>query len=101
MENDNRLLDLMNTDQEILGKILATESTEDALAIAKESILDYTTEELEKDLKSIKAIIYGEEAALDIDELEAVVGGAPGGPPPFMNIYHPAVIKDWGEKLNW
>lgn len=101
MENDNRLLDLMNTDQEILGKILATESTKDALAIAKESILDYTTEELEKDLKSIKAIIYGEDVALNVDELETVVGGAPGGPQPFMSIVKPDVLKNWGEGLNW
>jgi len=76
VDNENKLLELMNTDQETLGKILATESKEDALAIAREHILDYTAEEFENDLKGIKAIIYGEDT-LNMEELDTVVGGAP------------------------
>jgi nitrogenase molybdenum-iron protein alpha/beta subunit len=76
VDNENKLLELMSTDQETLGKILGTESKEDALAIAREHLLDYTAEEFEKDLKGIKAIIYGEDA-LNIEELDTVVGGAP------------------------
>jgi hypothetical protein len=76
VDNENKLLELMSTDQETLGKILGTESKEDALAIAREHILDYTAEEFENDLKGIKAIIYGEDA-LNMEELDTVVGGAP------------------------
>ncbi|MDR0691291.1 MAG: Nif11-like leader peptide family natural product precursor [Streptococcaceae bacterium] len=76
MDNENKLLELMSTDQETLGKILTIESKEEALAIAKEHILDYTDEEFENDLKGIKAIIYGEDA-LNMEELDTVVGGAP------------------------
>jgi hypothetical protein len=76
VDNENKLLELMSTDQETLGKILTIESKEEALAIAKEHILDYTDEEFENDLKGIKAIIYGEDA-LNMEELDTVVGGAP------------------------
>jgi hypothetical protein len=76
VENENKLLELMSTDQETLRKILATKSKEDALAIAREHILDYTAENFEQDLKGIKKIIYGEDA-LNMEELDTVVGGAP------------------------
>ncbi|MDR1473025.1 MAG: Nif11-like leader peptide family natural product precursor [Lactobacillales bacterium] len=95
MDNENKLLELMNTDQETLGKILGTESKEDALAIAREYILDYTAEEFENDLKGIKAIIYGEDA-LNMDELDTVVGGAPE-----VMFNATSVLSGMSEIPNW
>ncbi|MDR1012757.1 MAG: hypothetical protein LBL38_00625 [Lactobacillales bacterium] len=95
MESENRLLELMSTDQETLGKILATESKEDALTIAREHILDYTAENLEEDLRGIKAIIYGEDA-LKMEELDTVVGGAPET---VFNAY--SVLPGAHELPNW
>ncbi|MDR0691292.1 MAG: hypothetical protein LBF32_04570 [Streptococcaceae bacterium] len=70
----NKLLELMTKDQKVLKKIIKTKNRVDALAIAQESISDYTEKDFKKDIKELEKIMRGDDR-LDKDQLDSVKGG--------------------------
>ncbi|MDR3156711.1 MAG: hypothetical protein LBT69_02210 [Lactobacillales bacterium] len=70
----NRLAHLLKTNKEIANKFKSVKSDEDALAIVKGSISDYTKEELQRDVNELKKATNDGE--ISEKELSNVAGGA-------------------------
>ncbi|MDR1521386.1 MAG: bacteriocin [Streptococcaceae bacterium] len=71
---ENRLLKLLKKDKTAMKKFINIKSKEEALAVAKGYISDYTETELLDDIQNFQASQAGEKTLSD-EELTKVVGG--------------------------